>query len=697
MPTSDQAKQGRNQGQLLIEQLGSDLGNAVVQLADAAAYGRSRLAWHRKLFVNGMKKSAFQNLAPEIIGEFEADSWASMIMCIARLTDADDRQSVTIRMLPRLIREDDELQRRVTVSRTHGHPHCCTSALIAETARNVDLLVHTAVVSKIDALFAVAPSVRNKNIDDFMLVAEYVLSESDPALELPEDKQWMAGFYGKVREHSAALRTGVCETLVLLAVHGDALLQEQVGFKVEQRISALVRRLLTPFTSEKLRSQDRDLPGYAEAAPDVFLTRLEEDLRQSEGALRTLLKPTDPGLFEHPLRTGVLWALERLAWNPKHLMRVVVLLAKLSRTKIDDNWVNKPINSLAAIFRAWIPQTAAPLDDRIRALDALCDQFQEVRDRYWKNAFPERKHFTEAETTELIDRLVDADRPRAAFFAVRFDWNKVETSRLKRLLLTVATVDSEPAEHFKIHHYHLSRALDSLGGRPGVSPYEMVQLEFAFIDGLRHSEHGIPNLEQRIAESPDLFVQVLAMVFRRSDGSQDPTAGQADDPNRGEALGSAADAVLQQVRRIPGENARGQVDGDALMRWVTDARRLCKQHGRSETGDEQIGQWLSRASSEDDARWPCRPVCEVLETIASEDMARGFKIGVYNGRGVTTRGVYEGGGQERALAARYRGWAQAWRFKYPTVGRILDAISESYARDAAREDIEVRVRKRLEH
>ena len=144
MPTSDQAKQGRNQGQLLIEQLGSDLGNAVVQLADAAAYGRSRLAWHRKLFVNGMKKSAFQNLPPEIIAEFEADSWASMIMCIARLTDADDRQSVTIRMLPRLIREDDELQRRVTVSRTHGHPHCCTAALIAETARNVDLLVHTA-------------------------------------------------------------------------------------------------------------------------------------------------------------------------------------------------------------------------------------------------------------------------------------------------------------------------------------------------------------------------------------------------------------------------------------------------------------------------------------------------------------------------------------------------------------------------
>ena len=105
----DDARYGRAGSNVsLIEHLGSDAGNAVVQLADEAAYGRTRLGWHRKLFVNGMKKSAFQNLPPEIVREIEADSWASMIMCVARLTDGDDRRSVTIRMLPRLLREDDE-------------------------------------------------------------------------------------------------------------------------------------------------------------------------------------------------------------------------------------------------------------------------------------------------------------------------------------------------------------------------------------------------------------------------------------------------------------------------------------------------------------------------------------------------------------------------------------------------------------
>ena len=119
-----------------------------------------------------------------------------------------------------------------------------------------------------------------------------------------------------------------------------------------------------------------------------------------------------------------------------------------------------------------------------------------------------------------------AERPRAAFFAVRFDWDKVETSRLKRLLNAIATVDTEPAGQYEIDAYYLSKALDALGGRPGVTGDEMAQLEFACSDallslrGARRDAHGIPNLERRISESPGLFVQALALVFKRNGDGQ---------------------------------------------------------------------------------------------------------------------------------------------------------------------------------
>ena len=843
------------------------------------------------------------------------------------------------------------------------------------------------VVSKTDALFAIRRWMTERDITDFVDFAEYVLSESDPALELPDDQRWAAGLYGKVREHSSALRNGVCETLVLLAVHGTALLRTGLGIDPAALVAALVKRLLSPLTSDNLRSQDRDLPGYAEAAPDQFLALIEADLRKPKPALEELLTPVGHGPFEHPWRTGLLWALERLAWNPKTFPRVVVVLARLSQTAIDDNWVNKPINSLSALFRSWLPQTAAPLDDRIRALETLCErsrdigwriciqqfesrsqlghfsarpywrddatgfghgvigeerdkfarkaldlaiswpshnratlgdllerldgmseqdrssvwniidvwartetdekaraEFREsirrtllirrgplvgrddsyrdraletfeklasddpiwrnawlftsawvdysadelddehldlekreerihelrtkamteiwstqgvygalgflpdcdaytvgryamcgvvdqraavdvlrtclstdtesheqienfirgllwsleerlgsaavarvaetatvdhkirlfkcasfedstwrlldeedpyVRDGYWRTVCPTMARFTESETTEIINRLLEAQRPRAAFFAIRFDWHKVETSRLKRLLWAIVQVDAEPAGKFKIEPWYLSKALDSLDGRTGVTTDEMAQLEFAFIEAIDDSEHGIPNLERKLVESPLLFVRVLALLFEREDSDQDPREWRVDDPDRRSAGGDAAFRLLRQITRIPGAGDGGSVDVHALSRWVADARRLCREYGRAEIGDEQIGELLSRAPSGEDGSWPCGPVCEVLEKVASPDVGRGFRVGVYNARGVVSRSLDEGGAQERELSARYRAWAERLVFDFPYVANILERIAQSYDREAEREDADVLIGKRL--
>ena len=132
-----------------------------------------------------------------------------------------------------------------------------------------------------------------------------------------------------------------------------------------------------------------------------------------------------------------------------------------------------------------------------------------------------------------------------------------------------------------------------------------------------------------------------------------------------------------------------------MSRWVTDARRLCSEHGRAAIGDEEIGQLLSRAPSGEDGSWPCQPVCDVLETIASPEIATGFEVGVHNSRGVYSRNLDEGGEQERNLSAKYRAWAQRFIFDYPYVARILERIAGNYNRDADREDVNVLTRKRL--
>jgi hypothetical protein len=306
---------------------------------------------------------------------------------------------------------------------------------------------------------------------------------------------------------------------------------------------------------------------------------------------------------------------------------------------------------------------------------------------------PQWKRYTEAELIELIDRLIEVKRPRAAFHAAHLDWLHVETSRLKRLLLAVATMGGEPEDHYRLDPYYISEALDSLDGRSGVSPDEMAQLEFYFVEVLDRSKHGIPNLERQVAESPVLFVQALAQIYRRSDGGQDPSEWQVSDPARRSIVAQACYRFLDQIKRIPGSASDERIDAKVLRAWVNEVRRLCVEHGRAEIGDQQIGQLLSKAPTEKDGTWPCLPVCEVLEMTASSEIAAGFSIAVFNSRGVHWRG--EDGTQERELAAKYRDFAKRVAHTHPFVSSTLYGIASGYEREAEREDSEAKIRKRL--
>ena len=239
------------------------------------------------------------------------------------------------------------------------------------------------VISKIDLLYAIAGVVTPADLNRYFSMASMVLGEDDPALDLAEDQRWAASIHGKTREFSSAFREGISETLVLLAVQGGQLFKSRLGVDTEVEVVRVVRDLLpTPLTMRVLEANDRDLPTYAEAAPDEFISILERDLKSENSAVLGLLRPAGTGMFgRSPSRTGLLWALEGLSWNPVTLPRAAYILARLAQVQINDNWVNKPINSLESIFRAWMPQTAANLQQRVDLMKGLAEKFPDIA---WK-------------------------------------------------------------------------------------------------------------------------------------------------------------------------------------------------------------------------------------------------------------------------------------------------------------------------
>jgi addiction module HigA family antidote len=238
------------------------------------------------------------------------------------------------------------------------------------------------VISKIDLLYAIAGAVTRDDLERYFSMAKMVLGEDDPALDLADDQRWAASIHGKTREFSSAFRDGISETLVLLAVHGGNLFKNRLGVDTESEAAYVVRNLLpTPLNVRILEANNHDLPTYAEAAPDEFLSILERDLKTDRPAVLGLLRPAGHGIFGSPSRTGLLWALEGLSWNPETLPRAAFLLARLAEVEIADNWINKPTHSLGAIFRAWMPQTAAGHEARLDLMKRLVEKFPHIA---WK-------------------------------------------------------------------------------------------------------------------------------------------------------------------------------------------------------------------------------------------------------------------------------------------------------------------------
>ena len=324
---------------------------------------------------------------------------------------------------------------------------------------------------------------------------------------------------------------------------------------------------------------------------------------------------------------------------------------------------------------------------------------KEVQDRYWQAVIPGRVRFTQEELSEFIDRMLDAKRSRTAFRYTRYDYPKIETSQLQRLLLGLVTVAPESGENLQYQPYaqDISDALRELSGRVGIDRSELAGMEFRFIQVLSRCDYGIPNLERCVAESPIDFVRILAMRFSREDDDQDPPEWNLPDAYNRVDLAMAVSRFFDCMSYIPGTGDDGDIDEGYLSQWIEETRRLCAEHGREEIGDECIGQVLARGPADTSGVKPCQTVSAAMERVGSEELASGFIIGVFNARGVVSRSHEEGGTQERELADMYRNWAALRSPDFPYVGRILEKIAEDYERRAQREDNRMEIERRLGH
>ncbi len=223
----------------------------------------------------------------------------------------------------------------------------------------------------LELLHLYAKEITTDELKRYFATAEAVLTKPDPSLELDPDKRWMAAVYGKVRNESGIVINAIVDALAKLGVYAETARDDRIA----QGVHALVSNLLTDASAERWLSLSGVLRELAEAAPEAFLSAVEKSLGGDDPQISRLFTESDGDpTFGRNWHVHLLWALEILAWAPRHLGRVTDILARLCTWPVRENMMNRPMNTLASLLRPWWPQTTASLQMRLACVDRLLNR-----------------------------------------------------------------------------------------------------------------------------------------------------------------------------------------------------------------------------------------------------------------------------------------------------------------------------------
>ncbi len=249
------------------------------------------------------------------------------------------------------------------------------------------------VVNRTELWRLLGSRILDQDLDTFRSLAVSVLKERDPAFELPAAARFAASIHGKVLKYSQALRKGIAEGLAILGSQPESCTNCLQGM-AEATCSLVIRELLTSADWVLWGSLNGLLPLLAEAAPGEFLDSVEKALRQTPCPFDELFAQEGSGITGRNYLTGLLWALERLAWDEEYLVRVCVALGELASRDPGGQWANRPSNSLSTILLPWLPQTLASVEKRKVAVQTLLNECPDIAWNLIIQLLPNQRRFS---------------------------------------------------------------------------------------------------------------------------------------------------------------------------------------------------------------------------------------------------------------------------------------------------------------
>jgi hypothetical protein len=271
-------------------------------------------------------------------------------------------------------------------------------------------------ISPLDAWINAARYLTSKDFESLASAFLETLSEIDPAFELDSDKRHSASLFGKIRRFSNWISEGLTQSLILVSIYGTQL-KMNLPVSGDMWADNVIYKLLDSLDPLLWKSLQAKLPLIAEASPVSFLKAIDKYHAIDKSPIIELFQE-DPGFITSiSYHTGLLWALESIAWLPEFLSKSSLILANLASVAPQVKIVNKPINSLLEIFKPWHPQTLANYKERMDVLKLIAKKESAMGWTFLLQLLPSPYRGVAMNTHKMRWRLFGAIAPQPLTYA----------------------------------------------------------------------------------------------------------------------------------------------------------------------------------------------------------------------------------------------------------------------------------------
>ena len=357
------------------------------------------------------------------------------------------------------------------------------------------------------------------------------------------------------------------------------------------------------------------------------------------------------------------------------------IIRKVHEEKLD--WVfsfykilkeNKFNNKALAQLFVPLPQSAA-LWDFINQTNI------EIKNEYWLSMYPDFHDLGKEDKILGINYLLEYQRFYSVIDICSLLADEIPTNIIIIALQKLATEKAN--EPTKIVGYEIENIFTTLDKRNDVEHKILMQLEWYYLPLL--ASYGTSRnpkiLHDELARSPEFFVEVLRWIYKPKGNG---LVNEEKEDISVEIIQNRANyayELLYSWTKIPGVNEDGNINKTFLNYWVDKARILANEVKRLEVADSHIGQVLAQYP-EENLFWPPDEICETIERINTDSIKNNFAVAIFNKRGASARGTFDGGDIERGYAEYFQKLSSNRKTKYPIIAEILLRIAKDYLEDA---------------